>query len=268
MTNPQQCDFLLMRYVPDPFKNEFVNIGVMLLAREGEFAGVRFARNWTRLSCLDPNADLELLNQLEADIREQLNESREKREKFVYRLQDTLSTGLQLSEPSALLSESPQQDLEQLARTYLEVAPMKRQSKLGARQKIVARMQEAFESAGVWDSLNKKIRASKYTHPGDSLKIDCGYRPDGVVRLFQAVSLTTETDSAKILAFSYPALSAGVLRLEKAKTDLTAIVEDDLNREDESIQFALHTLEQTSINVATVSRMPELAERARVELRL
>jgi hypothetical protein len=81
-------------------------------------------------------------------------------------------------------------------------------------------------------------------------------------------SLTTETDSAKILAFSCPALSAGILRLEKAKTDLTAIVEDDLNREDESIQFALNTLAQTSINVATVSRMPELAERARVELRL
>lgn len=268
MPNPQQCDFLLVRYVPDPFKNEFVNIGVMLLAREGEFADVRFARNWSRVSCLDPHADLELLNQLEADIREQLNETRENRERFVYRLQDTLSTGLQLSESSALLSESPQQDLEQLARTYLEVGPIKRPSKLGARQKIVARMQEAFESAGVWNSLSKKIKASKYTHPGDSLKIDCGYRPNGVVRLFQAISMATETDSAKILAFSDPALSAGILRLEKAKTDLTAIVEDDLNQEDKSIQFALYTLEQTSINVATVSRMPELAERARVELRL
>jgi len=42
LDNATQCDFLLMRYVPDPFKNEFVNIGVVLLARDQDFAGVRF----------------------------------------------------------------------------------------------------------------------------------------------------------------------------------------------------------------------------------
>jgi hypothetical protein len=71
-----------------------------------------------------------------------------------------------------------------------------------------------------------------------------------------------------VLAFTYPGLSAGVLRLEKAKTDLTAIVEDDLNRDDDEIDFALDILQQNSINVATLTQMPELAERARIELRL
>src|SRR5579864_7407063 len=158
MSDPQQCDFLLMRYVPDSFKNEFVNIGVMLLAREGDFADVRFTRNWSRVRCLDPQADIDLLDALETDIRDQLQGTRESRNQLVYRLQETLSTGLQLSQPNALLSDSPPKDLKQLAKTYLEPPKPKRESKIGARQQIVVRMQQAFESAGVWDALNKKIK--------------------------------------------------------------------------------------------------------------
>ena len=267
MENAKQCDFLLMRYVPDTFKNEFVNIGVVLLGRENDFADVRFTRDWGRVRCLDPQADLEILQSLETDLREQL-QSAESRRQIVHRLQDTLSNALQITEPNAFLSQSPEQDLEQLARTYLERTPAKRESRLGARQRIVAKMQEAFESAGVWDSLNKKIKAAKYTHPGDPFKIDCGYRPNGVIRLFHAVSLATEPDSAKVLAFTYPQLSEGIARIEKAKTELTAIVEDDLNREDEEIEFAMETLQRTSIQVATVSQLPGLARRARLELHL
>jgi hypothetical protein len=268
LNDPRQCDFLLMRYVPDPFKNEFVSIGVLLLGRDDDFAGVRFTRDWARVRCLDPQADVDVLNSLEEDICDQLGSNPESRKQFVYRLQDTLSTGLQLSQPNALLSDSPQKDLEHLARTYLETERPKRESRLGARQRIVAQMQGAFESAGVWDSLTKKIKASKYTHPGDPLKIDCGYQPNGVIRMFHGISLATETDNAKVLAFSYPALAEGITRVEHAKTDLTAVVEDGLDEKDDSIQFALETLRRSSINVAAVGELSGLAERARVELRL
>lgn len=268
MNDPRQCDFLLMRYVPDPFKNEFVNIGVLLLGRDDDFAGVRFTRDWARVRCLDPQADIDVLDSLESDIRNQLESNPEARKQFIYRLHDTLSTGLQLSSPNALLSESPQKDLEHLARTYLERVRPKRESRLGARQRIVAQMQSAFQSAGVWDSLTKKIKAAKYTHSGDPLKIDCGYRPNGVIRLFHGMALATEADNAKILAFSYPELAEGIARVEHAKADLTAIVEDGLDEKDDEIQFALETLRRSSIHVAAVSELPALAERARVELKL
>src|SRR5437764_15415044 len=268
MDNATQCDFLLMRYVPDPFKNEFVNIGVLLFTREDDFADVRFTRDWARVRCADPQADVEILEALESDIRQQLQSGSKSREQLVYRLQDTLSNGLQLSESSALLSESPVQDLQRLAQTYLERPKLQREPRLGARQRVFAEMRNAFEAAGVWDAMSKKIKAAKYTHRGDPLKIDCGYRPNGVIRLFHAVSLATEPDNAKIIAFSYAALSEGIACVEHAKTDLTAIVEDGLRREDDVIQFAIRTLEQISINVAPVSQLPGLAERARHELRL
>lgn len=268
MDNPTQCDFLLMRYAPDPFKNEFVNIGVMLLERDGEFADVRFTHDWARVRCADPQADVDILEALESDIRHQLQSSSESRKQIVYRLQDTLSNALQLTDPSAVLSQSPKHDLERLAKTYLERAKPQREARLGPRQRIVNEMRNAFEAAGVWNRLNKKIKASKYTQLGDPLKIDCGYRPNGVIRLFHAVSLETEADSAKILAFTFPSLSEGIARVENAKTDFTAIVEEDLNREDDAILFAIQTLEQTSIRVAPVSQLPIFAKRARQEMRL
>src|SRR5436305_10269461 len=150
MDNATQCDFLLMRYVPDPFKNEFVNIGVLLFTREDQFADVRFTRDWARVRCADPQADVDILEALESDIRQQLHTSSESRKQIVYRLQDTLSNALQLSQPSALLSQSPAQDLERLAQIYLERAKPRREPRLGARQRIGSEMRTAFETEGVW----------------------------------------------------------------------------------------------------------------------
>jgi hypothetical protein len=89
-----------------------------------------------------------------------------------------------------------------------------------------------------------------------------------VIRLYHAVALSTEPNTAKVLAFTFPMLSEGIARMEKATTELTAIVEDDLDRQEESTQFALDTLQRNSIQLATLGQMPQIAERARVELRL
>jgi len=116
--------------------------------------------------------------------------------------------------------------------------------------------------------MQKQIAAAQYTHKGDPLKIDCGYRPNGVIKLFQAVSLESDINAAKVLAFSYPALQEGIRRVENAGTLLTAIVEDELDRDDEEVLFALNTLHGSGIQVAVSSTLSELAELARVELRV
>src|SRR5438093_13726765 len=72
----QPYNAILLRYVPDAVKNEAVNFGVMLIGQDG-FADVRFTRDWARVRCLDPNADIELLSAFEADIRAKLNRSPE-----------------------------------------------------------------------------------------------------------------------------------------------------------------------------------------------
>ena len=94
-------------------------------------------------------------------------------------------------------------------------------------------MREAFEGAGVWALGRRDIALANYGSKGDPLKIDFGYRPNGVIKMFQAVSLETDVDAAKVLAFSYPALREGLRRAENAASELTAVVEDGLSRDDD-----------------------------------
>ena len=132
----------------------------------------------------------------------------------------------------------------------------------------MAAMRNAFEREGVWKLMRKDIAVESYTHKGDPLKIDCAYRPNGVIKMFHGVALSSDVDSAKVLAFSYPEIEAGIARDEEARLSLTAIVEDGLDRSDEGILFALAIMERSRIAVAGVSEMPRLAEIARRELRV
>jgi hypothetical protein len=115
---------------------------VLLLEREDDYAGVRFTRDWSRVRCLDLQADIDILETPEGDLRDQMR-TPEWRKQMMHRLQETLCTGRQLSNSQGLLSDSPEQDLPRLARTHLERFAPKRESRLRTRQRIVARVAKA-----------------------------------------------------------------------------------------------------------------------------
>src|SRR5271166_4577117 len=275
MASLKQCEFFLLRYVPDVVKGEFVNVGVVLLENgDGGFTDVRFTRDWRRVRCLDPEVDIELLESYEAELR-RLLQSRlpevinyrgpmSRREWLLAQMEQSFSGALELAPMNAVLTESPTAELGKLAQAYLESAARGRRVQAG-RRVIFNTMRDAFEQVGVWELILKNIEVARYTRKGDPLKIDCGYRvpgagveASGVIHLFHALSLATDVDSAKVLAFSYSDLREG----------LNAVTEDGLDLQDEGVAFALATLQNSEIAVARVSEMPQIAERARVELRL
>src|SRR5208337_5445710 len=278
MADFRQCEFFLLRYVPDVVKGEFVNVGVVLLENgDGGFTDVRFTRDWRRARCLDPELDIELLESYESELR-RLLESRvpeiinyrgpmSRREWLLALMEQSFSGALELAPMSAVLTESPAAELGKLAQAYLESAARGRRLPAG-RRVIFNTMRDAFEQAGVWELMLKNIEVARYTRKGDPLKIDCGYRANGVIHLFHALSLATDVDSAKVLAFSYSDLREGLNAAEHAMSDMTAITEDGIDLEDEGVAFVLATLQNSEIAVARVSQLPQLAERARVELKL
>lgn len=285
MPDYKQCEFYVVRYVPDVVKGEFVNLGVVLLekgsATEGNgeaFTGVRFTRDWRRVRCLDAEADVAAFELLEEDLR-RLLESRmpeiinyrgpmSPREWMLDTIARDWSGTLQLTPAVGVLTESPEAELGLLAQAYLASAARERRVQSG-RRFIYAAMREAFERTGVWNMMWKDIAVAQYTATGDPLKIDCAYRPmNEVIHMFHAVSLATAVDSAKVLAFSYQDFREGLAQAENASPNLYAVVEDGLDRGDEQIDFALTTFDRYGIDVATISQMPAIAERARLELRL
>ncbi|MGC2198124.1 MAG: DUF3037 domain-containing protein [Terriglobales bacterium] len=268
-SDKHELGFFLLRYVPDAVKDEFVNIGVVLVGdgADAGYADVRFTRDWRRVLCLDPGADVEWLQALERDVRMRLQDAGSLAD-LLYRLQDLCSNVIQISASKGCLGEEPAREMESLAKLYLEAAPLRAGKRApSGRQRIVAAMRRAFEREGVWRLMRQEIAAATYTHKGDPLKIDCAYRPNGIIKMFQAVALSSDVNSAKVLAFSYPEIAEGIAREEKAETELTAVVEDHLDRSDEGILFALAMMERSRIGVAGVSEMPRLAEVARRELR-
>jgi hypothetical protein len=291
MSNGNQrrtCEFHLLRYVPDPVRNEYVHIGVILREQPGPGSSdqpepgpirVQFTRDWRRVRCLDPNADTALLEGMETELRRNLQTDPDgslPNGGLMGRLKESLSLSVQITDAKAYLAESLPAGIEELMRLYVEPPPRERVPRLSGRAAIQARMRSEFEQAGVWDLLRKRIAASDYTRPGDPLKIDAAYRPNGLIRMFHAVSLEPGLEMAKVLAFSASGLRTGVERVEKAQLELTAVIEpaarlgatsDDPDRL-ELYRFAVETMEEHQIRVLTTSDLSRVAETARRELRI
>jgi hypothetical protein len=260
-----QCRFFVLRYSPDAIKNEFINIGLVLLPPAG-IPEVRFTHDWSRVRCLDPQADVEMLEAMESDLREKLHDMNGDRDFILRRIEDSFSNILQTSDFQACLAESPAAEADELARLYLERPKRRQVRELSGRHAIFQRMRQEFETVGVWPLMWKEVPVSRYTSSGDPLKIDCGYSADGTVKLFHAVSLQSNVDAAKILAFSFPRLAEGIRKTERKETQLTAVVEDNLPGDDDAVNFARETLEQQKILIAPAAQIPQIAAAAGREL--
>ena len=281
------CEFHLLRYVPDAVRNEYVHIGVILREQGSqEAAEVKFTRDWRRVRCLDPDADTALLEGMESELRRRFQAQPDGN--LMRLLNESLSLSVQMTESKAYLAESLPAGMDELMNLYLDPPPREHMPRLSGRAAIQARMRAEFERAGVWELLRKRIAASEYTRPGDPLRIDVGYRPNGMnhpadkdpsvgtpaIRMFHAVSLEPGVEMAKVLAFSAAGLRAGVERVEKAQLELTAVIEPAARlgatgEEPERLEmyrFGVETMEENQIRVLTTSDLVRVAETARREL--
>lgn len=278
MTSRLRCEFFLVRYVPDPVKNEFVNIGVLLRPLSPDEAPeLRLTRDWSRVRCIDPDADTEMLESLETEMRRRLAGHDADLKPLMTVIEDSFSHLLQLTEPRGCLVENPAAGMEEMMRLYVEPRKVRGRAALTGRAALLRSMRTHFEQARVWDLMRRRIAASAYTRPGDPLKLDCGYRPNGMIRIFHAVSLDADAEMAKVLAFSAPALRAGVQRVENAELDLTAIVEPlrdgsgELASDEDRVaryRFGVEAMEAQQIRVLTANDLERVAETARRELRV
>ena len=271
----RECEFHLLRYVPDAVRNEYVHIGVILREQGStEAARIQFTRDWRRVRCLNPEADTALLEGMESELRRRFQA--EPDGNLMRLLNESLSLSVQMTEAKAYLAESLPAGVEELMRLYVEPPPRERAPRLSGRAAIQARMRSEFEQAGVWDLLRKRVAASDYTRPGDPLKIDVAYRPNGIIRMFHAVSLEPGVEMAKVLAFSSAALHQGVESVERAQLELTAVIEpaarvgatDEEPERLEMYRFGVETMEEHQIRVLTTSDLERVAATARRELRI
>lgn len=265
----RQCEFFLLRFQPDAVKGEFVNVGVALAtADSGDgFADVQLTRDWRRARALDPDLDVEYFESLERELREALRTAAGEGAWLLHRIQDTFSSAVQVTRQSGVLTHSPAEELQQLAKVYLE-GPKGGIRAASGRDRILRVMRDEFERQGVYAHLHKRVPVAEYTLAGDPLKIDFSYRPNGTIKMLHAVSLDADVNVARALALSYPQIRTGIRAKEKADTQLTAIVETGLDRSDPSVSFALNLMRENDLLVKEVADIPQIAERISRELNI
>jgi hypothetical protein len=267
MAEKRNLEIFLLRYVVHAIQQ--ISIPVGIIVREpnvkGGFADVRFTQDWRRVRYLDPDADLEMISALEQEIRLQLA-SIEDQAVLLQRFEDSFSSVVQFAPAGGCRAEDPADEMNAIASMYLEATQVGGKRELMGRQKIMASMREAFKQAGV-EKFLLPIPVAPYTKPGDPFRFDFGYRVRNEIKLFQAVSLKGSVDSAVMLAGRYPKIAP----VMSAKTDsalaLTAVIDDDLDRGRETIQFALNIMEDEKIRIAVAAEMPLIAEIIRHELK-
>jgi hypothetical protein len=267
MAERRQLEFFLLRYVPHAVRQEFVNIGVLMVeggANGSVLADVRFAKDWRRVRCLDPQADVEVLEALLREIRAEVGEIRD-RAMLIRKMEDSFSNVIQLSAPMAVVTATPEAEIEMVASMFVDEAKVASTRVLTGRGLILGAMRDAFERAGVAKFV-LPVPAAPYTKVGDPFTFDFGYRAGGEMKLFHAVSLKAGVETAVTLAARYPKILPVMAKVTGATPGLTAVIDDDLDRSGDAVQFALGMMEEERIRVAVAAEMPGIAEVARREL--
>ena len=115
-------DFFLVRYIPNPMRKEFINIGVIVrdADRANSVGCVCFTRSWSRVRCLDPEADIEMLEALEKDWKEMIELG--KVDQLLKECSDSLSLSLEVFGPSTRLGEDLPALINELMLLYVEPA--------------------------------------------------------------------------------------------------------------------------------------------------
>jgi hypothetical protein len=112
------------------------------------------------------------------------------------------------------------------------------------------------------------VPAAPYTKAGDPFTFDFGYNTGTEIRLFHAVSLKAGVETAVTLAARYPKIAPVMAKMTGTTPGLTAVIDDDLDRSQDAVQFALSMMEEERIRIAVAAEMPGIAEVARRELRV
>lgn len=259
ITTLKPCSYFVVRYAANLLRNEGLNIGILLHCPEERYLGCLFADDFRWVRRLDAQADVELLRELQQDFENQIESNESDQEGYLRQLSESLSHTVQLEGPRACMLRDPAAEIRDLYDRNVGRGKAKIPGE-DTRLRIKQALTSAFVRARVWERIEKRIPAERWTQPGDPFTFDYGYKPNGSIRLIHALSLKRDTQLAKTLVYTLDC----VRRREPA--DLTAVVEG-LPRSADATSLATQSiLMEGRILLRPLVEADALAESVRREL--
>jgi len=267
-TQLKKCALYVVQYVPNLVRGESVNIGIFLHSPREKYLGCLFADDLRRLKRFHPQADVKFLRELQQDFEKQIDESGDDLDGYIQYIQRTYSNLIQLAEPRTCLLANPPGELADIFARYVgerAAGAPPEDTRLRVKQKLTA----ALSLAGVWQSLEKRIPAMRWTDPGDPFTFDYGYAPlqvdgkrNGHIHFIHALSLKRDADAkaAKVLVYTFDRV-----RLKETAV-LTAVVEAPAATRDSVANLSQRILKDGGIQIQPIDGVNDFAQTIRREL--
>jgi hypothetical protein len=255
----QPCAYHVVRYQPNLIRDEWVNIGVLLLDPSSGRVRQRWleeAADFARLRRLHPAADEDLLLRLPAEFDRQFAGREMDAAAILEKFDETLSNAVQLSPRKGLLARDPGAELERLFREQVEPV---RESRRGAadirtRSDLRARAADYFRSEKILRLMDRGVRVAEFTYPGDPMRLDFSYRRNGTRGFVHSVPFGRDPGQAKLLAFT-----ADAIRERIGHAEFLAVTEREPARGNARDQFVTGVLGDNGISVVPLAELRKWA---------
>jgi hypothetical protein len=255
----QACAYHVVRYQPNLIRDEWVNIGVLLL----DPATGRVRQRWldepadlVRLRRLHPAADEELLLRLPAEFDRQFAGREMEAEAILEKFDETLSNALQLAPRKGLLSRDPDAELDRLFREQVEPLRETRRgtAEIRTRADVRARAADFFRTEKILRLMQRGVRVEEFTAPGDPMRLDFSYRRNGTRGFVHSLALGRDPGQAKLLAYT-----AGAIQERIRHTEFLAVTEREPAQGNVRDQFVSGILAESDIRVVPLGELRKWA---------
>jgi hypothetical protein len=265
-TDLNTYSYWVVRYTPNLVRDEWLNVGVLLLDPGLSRFEARFIEEsgeFGRVRKLHPNSDETVLRALERHF-DTVVRGAEDPSAYLAKLGDTLSNVVQLSPERGLLGGEFDAEIERLYQQH--VAPPPRVGAVSrflanSRAAILSRLGEVLRGAGLAGRLERRVRVEQYTYKGDPLRVDYAYRRNGTRGFVQALSLERDAAQAKGLAYT-----AERIRRHVDSAEFTVITEAPPAADNERHQFVAHLLGEQRIGIVPVAQLDPWVNDLRAQL--
>ncbi len=260
-TNQHGFVYHILRYTSDLVRDEWVNIGVLLydpLTGALRLRLVEEQEEYARIRRLLPAAHEDTLRGLREDLEDRfetflrnmrlehgpLVHAGNELQRLVGEWNGTLSNGLLLAPQKGVYADDLDVELERLYADH--VAPPRKASRVGApgsRAQIRGYCSQVWKMGGLWDRLEKSVRVTDFTFPGDPMRLDYCYRRNGTRGFVQALSVSRAPADCKLYAYT----AARIAARAPFASEYAAVTDVTLSEGNERHRFVRDTLRDAGI---------------------
>ncbi len=249
------CAYRILRYTPNLVRDEWVNIGVLLFdpgTGERRLRLIEERDEYNRVRRLHPQADETLLRALRDDLEDRFqsvsangsNGGTAHWQQLLGKWDDTLSNALQLAPQKGVFAADLDAELERLYADHVAMQrPASRVGAPGSRAQMRSYCSQVFRQARLWERIEKSVRASEFTFPGDPMRIDYSYRRNGTRGFVHCISVTRAPNDSKILAYTAERITTKAA----LKTEFAAVTDVALDGGNDRHCFVRDTLRDAGI---------------------